>query len=333
VDDGPPALQDELISPRRYEADMASHLVDWRQPVPEVCRGGAVAVGNYDGAHLGHASLIAELVWQARRAGGPSVALTFDPHPLSLLRPDQPLSLLTTPADRGDLLHRLGADQVLTLRVEPSLLALSAASFFERVLREGLAARAVVEGTNFGFGHGREGNIDTLAGLCRQAGMELSVVPPLVLDGVEVSSSRIRGELLRGDVTEAARLLGRFYHLRGEVVVGERRGRALGFPTANLERVATVVPGDGVYAVRVRDPEGRRWPGAANVGPNPTFAQQERKIEAHLIGFEGDLYGRELAVEFVRRLRDTRKFSGKEELIAQMRLDIEQARRSAGEAR
>jgi riboflavin kinase/FMN adenylyltransferase len=305
---------------------MASHLIDWQQFPPDSCRGGAVAIGNYDGAHLGHALLIGELVRQARAAGGPAVALTFDPHPLALLRPDLPLSLLTTPADRDEYLHQLGADQVLILRATRSLLDLRAADFFEQVVRRRLAARAMVEGSNFGFGHNREGNIDTLAQLCRPAGLTLRVVSPLIVEGAEVSSSRIRGELLRGDVAAAARLLGRPYRLRGEVAAGAGRGRTIGFPTANLVKVPTVVPGDGVYAVRV-NLGNEVWPGAANVGPNPTFAEQERKIEVHLIGFSGDLYGRSLAVDFVQRLRDTRPFAGKAELIQQLRLDVEQARK------
>jgi riboflavin kinase/FMN adenylyltransferase len=312
---------------------MANHVVDWQQFPPESCREGAVAIGNYDGAHLGHAALIAELVRQARAVGGPAVALTFDPHPRALLRPDLPLSLLTTPSDRAELLHRLGATEVLTLRVTRSFLDLSAVEFFEQVVRERLRARALVEGTNFGFGHGREGNIDTLTKLCREAEMPLRVVPPLVLEGAEVSSSRIREALLRGDVVLAARLLGRPYRLCGTVATGAGRGRTIGFPTANLEQVATVIPGDGVYAVRVRGEGGSCCPGAANIGPNPTFAEQQRKIEVHLIGFSGDLYGQHLAVDFIERLRATRPFASVAELVAQLGRDVEQARRCVEETR
>src|SRR5262249_42326926 len=154
--------------------------------------------------------------------------------------------------------------------------------------------RAVVEGVNFGFGHNREGNVDTLAQLCRLAGLALTVVPPLIVDGLAVSSSRIRAALLHGDVREAALLLGRPYRLHGTVASGQRRGQTLGFPTANLDRLPTLVPGDGVYAVRV-PVAGAVWPGAANVGPNPTFGENARKVEVHLIGFSGDLYGQPLA--------------------------------------
>jgi riboflavin kinase/FMN adenylyltransferase len=303
---------------------MASREIDWQESPPASCRSGAVAIGNFDGAHLGHAALVAELVRQARSVGGPAVALTFDPHPLTLLRPGQNPSLLSTPADRDAYLHDLGVDEVLTLRTTPSLLELTATDFFEQVVRKSLAARAMVEGPNFGFGKGREGNIELLTRLCRETGMSVAVVPPVLLEGSEVSSSRIRAALLAGNVEEAARLLGRRYRLRGVVGVGRRRGRTIGFPTANLQQVVTVVPGEGVYAVQAHDHTGRPWPAAASIGPNPTFAEQEQKIEVHLIGFQGDLYDRAIAVDFVRRLRDVRPFASVEELIAQLHRDVEE---------
>jgi riboflavin kinase/FMN adenylyltransferase len=305
---------------------MSIRVIDWHELPPAGYRSGAVAIGNFDGAHLGHAALISELVRQARLVGGPAVALTFDPHPLTLLRPGPSPPLLTTPADRAAYLHDLGADAVLTLRTVASLLELTATDFFDQVIRQRLAARSLVEGPNFGFGKGREGNIDLLAELCRQTGISLTVVPPVVLDRSEVSSSRIRAVLLAGDVVEAPRLLGRRYRLRGVVGAGRRRGRTIGFPTANLQRVSTVVPGEGVYAVHAVDDLGQRWPAAASIGPNPTFAEQEQKIEVHLIGFQGDLYNREIALDFARRLRDVRTFAGVEELVAQLRRDVEQAR-------
>jgi riboflavin kinase/FMN adenylyltransferase len=234
---------------------------------------------------------------------------------------------LTTPEERAQLLHALGADHVLTLRVTPDLLALGAADFFAEVLRARLRARHLVEGPNFFFGHNREGTIDTLAQLSRATGIDLTVVPPVLAGGAVVSSSSIRDCLEAGDVTGAHDLLGRPYRIRGMVDVGQRRGRALGFPTANLAGVATVVPGEGVYAVRVLTAGAGNWPGAANIGPNPTFGEDQRKIEVHLIGFTGDLYGQLLTVEFVSRLRDTRRFSGAAELAEQLRRDVEQARR------
>jgi len=309
---------------------MVIATLSWDEQPPDYCRHGALAIGNFDGVHLGHAALLTELRRQAQAVAGPAVALSFDPHPLQLLRPERFQPVLTTPADRADLLRQAGADHVLLLQTTPELLRLSAVAFFERVVVHGLQARALVEGENFGFGHNREGDVQMLAALCRQAGVVLSVVPPLRREGVPISSSRVRHALERGAVREAAVLLARPYRLRGIVGSGQRRGQSLGFPTANLERPATLVPGDGVYAVRVLH-EGQAWPGAANIGPNPTFGEQARKVEVHLIGFRGDLYGRPLAVDFLDRLRDTRPFGSVAELVAQLQQDVSLARQIAAE--
>jgi riboflavin kinase/FMN adenylyltransferase len=306
---------------------MAQHTLEWQDPFPEACRCGAVAIGNFDGVHRGHAALIAELRQQATDVGGPAVAVTFDPHPMELLRPGQAQLPLTTVADRTRLLHELGADQVVTLHTTSSLLGLSAAEFFDRVVRERLSARGVVEGMNFGFGRNREGNIETLAHLCREADIAFTVVPPLRVGDTEVSSSRIRSGLLRGDVAEAAALIGRPHRLVGVVTVGARRGRMIGFPTANLDRLQTLTPADGVYAVRASVGD-VAYAGAANIGPNPTFGDQARKVEVHLIGFTGELYDRTLAVDFIRRLRDTRPFGSAADLVEQLRRDVEQARQA-----
>jgi riboflavin kinase/FMN adenylyltransferase len=285
-----------------------------------------VAVGNFDGVHRGHAALVAELRRQARAVGGPAVAVTFDPHPLKVLRPEQFQPVLTTVSERARLLHGCGADAVLFLKTTPALLQLGAAAFFQQVLQDRLAARAIVEGTNFGFGRNREGTIETLALLCRQAGLPLAIVPPVLRGGRPVSSSRVRKALERGAVREAADLLDRPYRLQGTVVTGRQRGRTIGFPTANLEKIETLVPGDGVYAVEVQRGD-ESWPGALNIGPNPTFGEHARKVEAHLIGFQGDLLGQTLAIDFLDRLRDTRPFASVAELVEQLRRDIEDCRR------
>jgi riboflavin kinase/FMN adenylyltransferase len=305
---------------------MASAILDWQEMPPAAFRGGAVAVGNFDGVHRGHAALLAELGRQARAVNGPAVALTFEPHPLQLLRPEQFMPVLTTMPDRAALLQQSGADQVLVLRTSAELLHLSAPDFFGEVIQERLAARALVEGPNFAFGRDRSGTLETLARLCGEATVALTVVSPFLLDAVPVSSSRVRSALVRGAVGEAATLLGRPYRLRGTVCTGQRRGASLGFPTANLEQIGTVLPGDGVYAVR-GEVHGRNWAGAANLGPNPTFGEHARKVEVHLIGFQGDLYGQQLAMDFIARLRDTRPFQGVDDLIDQLRRDVEEARR------
>lgn len=306
---------------------MAMHTLIWDENAPVICTGGTIAIGNFDGVHLGHAALVRELTSQARIVKGPAVALTFDPHPLALLRPEQFQPVLTTITDRAQSLQDLGADQVVVLRTCWDLLQLTACDFFERVVKTQLKARALVEGVNFGFGRNREGTVDTLRGLCQNAGLEFTVVPPWKTeDGVVVSSSRVRSALVQGRVRDAAALLGRPYRLKGLVGTGQRRGLQLGFPTANLEQIGSLIPADGVYAVRVEQ-EGKMWPGAANLGPNPTFQEKARKVEVHLIGYHGDLYGKPLAIRFIDRLRDTRAFAGSGDLIRQLREDVEKARR------
>jgi len=297
---------------------------------PADCRGGAVSVGNFDGVHTGHAALVATLRDRAKAVGGPAVAVTFDPHPLSLLAPERLATPLTTPEDRAELLHAAGADRVVVLRATPELLRLEAREFLDLWVGERLRAKALVEGFNFGFGRRREGGIELLRDWCKRKGVGLDVVGPREVGGVVVSSSAIRAALERGDVATAARMLGRPYRLRGRVGTGARRGQTLGFPTANLTGARTLVPGDGVYAVRAAVPGGV-WPGAANVGPNPTFGERSLKLEVHLIGYAGDLYGQPIAVHFVDRLRDVRPFAGRDDLVAQLRADVARAKTLAGE--
>ncbi len=309
---------------------VAIFRLEWDEAAPAECRSGMLSIGNFDGVHRGHASLLARLRAQAVAKGVPAVALSFDPHPLLLLRPQAYEPTLTTIEQRAEWLQRTGADHVILLHTTPELLALSAEDFFRKVIRENLHTGGMVEGPNFGFGHNREGSVETLARLCARQGLVLEIVQPLVMDGGIVSSSRVRKALLAGDVTSANRWLGRPYALIGLVGVGERRGRQLGFPTANLTQVQTIIPGDGVYAVRAWL-DGKPWPGAANVGPNPTFGEQARKLEVHLIGFQGDLYGRELTVEFLARLRDTQRFQSVEQLQEQLQVDTRRAEEAAGE--
>jgi riboflavin kinase/FMN adenylyltransferase len=307
---------------------MATHFVKWDEAIAASCRGGAVAIGNFDGVHRGHQELLTEVKRQAVALSGPAVAVTFHPHPLEILRPQQFQPLLTTVACRAELMQGYGADHVVVLATTPGLLQLSAPEFFERVLCAGLDARVLVEGPNFGFGRNRAGSIDTLQDFCRKANRKLVVLPRFQAEGVTVSSSRVRNELLQGEVRRAAELLGRPFRLVGVVGRGQERGRKLGFPTANLEHVATLLPADGVYAVRA-SVEQHTFAAAANLGPNPTFGEHARKIEVHLIDFHGDLHGKALAVDLIERLRDTRAFAGVEELVAQLKADVDRARNLA----
>lgn len=307
---------------------MALHRLAWTDRPPVAVADGAVTVGNFDGVHRGHRELVAAARRWADRVNGPCVAVTFDPPPGAVLRPVAGLLPLTTLDHRAELLHAAGADEVVVLATDAGLLSLSPEAFFEDVLQGLLEAKAVVEGYNFHFGRGRAGDTAALRRFCEAARIGFEEVSPLTVGGEPVSSSRVRAALVAGDVNGAAELLGRPYRIDGTVVTGAKRGRTLGFPTANLDGVETLLPKEGVYAVRAAVGEAT-YPAAANVGPNPTFGEDARKIEVHLIGFGGDIYGQPMGVEFVARLRDTRPFAGVSELSDQLQRDVEAARAKA----
>ncbi|HZW31727.1 MAG TPA: riboflavin biosynthesis protein RibF, partial [Isosphaeraceae bacterium] len=295
---------------------------------PARARGAYVTVGNFDGVHRGHQRLLARLRAKADAAEVPALALTFDPHPVALLRPDKAPVPLVWPEREIDLLRQAGATEVGVFHTGPWLLELSAREFFERVLRDQLAARGVVEGPNFAFGHDRQGNVSILRAWCGEAGIDFEVVEETRIDDQLVSSSLIRQILGEGRVADATRFLGRPHRLRGVVAHGAGRGAGLGFPTLNLTGIDVLIPADGVYAARAWiEGRGPAWAAACNIGPNPTFGEQARKVEAHLIGFAGDLYGRSVELDLVDRLRATRRFASREDLLEQVRADVDQTRR------
>jgi riboflavin kinase/FMN adenylyltransferase len=293
-------------------------------------RGAFVTVGNFDGVHRGHQRLIGRLRERADAAGVPALAITFDPHPVTLLRPDKAPVPLVWPEREIALLREAGATEVAVFRTGRWLLDLTAPEFFDRVIRGQLAPRGMVEGPNFAFGHDRQGDVSILRRWCDEAGIEFEVVTPLVDQSQLISSSRIRELIQQGDVPEARRLLGRPHRIRGIVTHGAGRGAGLGIPTVNLDEIDTLIPLEGVYAARAwieGDPShAEGWAAACNIGANPTFGEQIRKVEAHLIGFEGDLYGRSVELDFLARLRPTRAFAGLDDLLAQIRIDIERTR-------
>lgn len=306
--------------------------MDWTDAPPPEFTGGAITIGNFDGVHRGHQALVAAAARWARQVGGPAVAVTFDPAPYQVLFPDTPpRPPLTTLEDKSALLLAAGADHVVVLHATADLLALSPEAFFQEILSQRLQAKAVIEGYDFRFGHRRAGDMNTLRRLCEAGRIGFEEVSPVAVDGEAVSSSRVRSALTAGEVSTAAKLLGRPYSVHGTVVSGARRGQTIGFPTANLGDVPTVLPGNGVYAVRAVV-EGARWPAAANVGPNPTFGESARKVEVHLLDFSGNLYGKSMTVQFIAKLRDTRPFAGIAELTGQLHKDVDEARKilSAG---
>lgn len=292
---------------------------------PATFRGGFVSIGNFDGVHRGHRAMVAALIRNAHQRDVPAVVFTFDPHPISILRPRQAPPPLATAERKLALFERLGVDTVIVYPTDMELLRLTADEFFQQVVRGTLAATGLVEGPNFFFGHDRLGTIESLREFCAHSGISLEIIQPEIHHGRLVSSTEIRGLVLSGRVAEAGDLLGEPYSVSGLVVHGAERGRTIGFPTANLSEIKTVLPPDGVYAGRCWH-LGRDYPAGINLGPNPTFGDGERKFEAHLDGFTGDLYGRTIEIEFLDRLRDTRPFAGVTELQAQLRQDIERVR-------
>jgi len=291
-------------------------------------RHGAISIGNFDGVHHGHARLAERLVAQARESDGPAVVFTFDPHPARLLRPDEAPPPLTWAERKAELLTELGIDAVVACPTDEALLAMPAEDFFDRIVCEQLGARAMVEGPNFRFGLDRTGDVQLLGSLCESAGVTLEIVDP-VTDGDDyVSSSLIRERIRAGDVGAAREMLTKPYRVRGFVTHGARRGASIGFPTANVEAVDTLLPGPGVYAGRGTT-AGDTWPAAINIGPNPTFGEHALKFESHLIGFRGSLYGQPLEVDFLARLRDIHPFGSVDELKRQLASDVKAAREIA----
>ena len=293
-------------------------------------RSGAVAIGNFDGVHRGHARIVGRLVAWAERVGGPAVVFTFDPHPVRILRPAEAPLPLTWTERKAELLAELGVDAMIAYPTDEALLALTAREFFDEIICRRLGAKALVEGPNFRFGRDRGGDIERLRQFVADAGIELEVVEPLMFDGQYVSSSRVRQLLSEGRVDEACGLLTRPYRIRGMVTHGASRGAKIGFPTANVNAADTLLPAPGVYAGMARV-DGRPYAAAVNLGPNPTFGESVLKLEVHLIDFQGALYGEPLEVDFLKRLRDVVRFESVEELKAQLGRDVESARRAAAE--
>jgi riboflavin kinase / FMN adenylyltransferase len=292
----------------------------------------SIALGSFDGVHLGHQRVIRAAVEAAQERGLGSAVVTFQPHPMRVLRPDKAPPELSSPSRQAALVTELGVDELVLVRFSPAFAQLEHASFSESVLAGALRTRHVVVGANFRYGHGARGTPEDLRAEGEALGFGVEVAPLMQLDGERVSSSRIRALLGEGDVQGAARLLGRPPWVEGAVVRGEGRGRGLGFPTANVGLPPrSVMPGRGVYAGRAVLP-GLDRPAAINVGWNPQF-QDDRtrvRVEAHLLDFDGDLYGLPIRVELEHRLRDELRFESVEALVEQMRRDVEETRRLVG---
>ena len=300
--------------------------LDGHHPIPEPLRGGVIALGNFDGFHAGHQAVVGRAVRHARDEGRPAIVATFDPHPVRFFKPDVAPFRLTTLDQRQELFAAAGADAMLVLPFDAALAATSAEDFITALLLGRYGAAGVVTGADFTFGKGRGGDVVTLADHARRLGFFTEMVAPVDDSEEVVSSSRIREALRSGDCGTAARLLTRPFTVRNVVQHGDKNGRLLGFPTANLDMGQYLRPRYGIYAVTGRLPDGRILKGAANLGIRPSFVPPKELLEPHFFDFAGDLYGQEIDVAFHAFIRPEAKYDGMDALMAQIARDCEQAK-------
>ncbi len=308
-----------------YTAGM--ERLDGGSAVPERLRGGIVALGNFDGFHKGHQAVVGRAVGRARAEGRPVLVATFDPHPVRFFRPETPPFRLTTLDQRERMFAAAGADAMLVFRFDGALASLTAEQFVSERLLRLVGAAGVVTGEDFTFGKGRSGNVEVLKQLGRGHGFSVDSVAPVEADGTPVSSSLIREALQAGDCEAATRLLSRPFAIEGVVEHGDKRGRSIGYPTANLSLGKYLRPRFGIYAVRGRLRHGHVLVGAANLGIRPTFDPAKELLEPYFFDFSGDLYGQTIEVELVSFLRPEAKFDSIDALKAQMDADCAEARR------
>ncbi len=294
--------------------------------IPESLRGSIVALGNFDGFHLGHQAVVSRAVARAFHERRPVIVATFDPHPVTFFKPDLPPFRLTTLDQRERLFAHAGADAMLVFEFNRELASMEAEHFVSEVLARQIGAAGVITGDDFSFGKGRTGDVALLKTLGAQHGIAAEAVPQVVLYGERISSGRIREELIAGDTGKATHMLSRDYAIEGVVQPGDRRGRELGFPTANLELGDYQRPKYGIYAVRVTLEDGREIPGVASLGVRPTFEPPRELLEAHLFGFDGDLYDTRIDVALHAFIREEMKFDGIEALVSHMNEDEAKAR-------
>lgn len=300
-------------------------VVQGYRNVPASARGGVLAIGNFDGVHHGHQALLEAAAAIARDMRAPAGAVIFEPHPREFFHPEEPHFHLTPLAQKLAIFESLGLDVAIVLPFDAGLAHLSAADFVAQVLVAGLGARHIVIGHDFFFGRNRGGTPETMQAAAQKLGFGLTIVAPVAEDGEVFSSSAIRLRLAQGDVKGAARMLGRFWRVAGTVVGGAKRGTGLGFPTANVPLPRGTALGHGIYAVRIFA-GAERYEGAAYLGTRPTYDDGMPVLEVFLFDFDGDLYGRQIEVEFVDFIRADRKFESSEALVAQMQRDCARAR-------
>ncbi len=297
-------------------------LEEITEPFANAC----VTIGNFDGVHLGHQLLFSEVVGRSKRCGGTSVAITFDPHPLQVLRPEG-IKLISTCEQKIELIEHAGIDVLVIIPFSMKMAAITADAFVDDILIGTIGVKELVVGYDYAFGKGRTGNIDFLKKQGKEKGFSVTVVDALHKDGMLVSSTKVRELVAAGKMAYARNLLGRFYQIRGEVQLGQQRGgKEIGFPTANLNMDREdLIPKMGVYVCQVVC-AGKCYGGVLNIGVNPTFGEECLVAETHIFDFDQDIYGKPIKVNLLRFLRSEKKFSGIKELAAQIGEDVSQAK-------
>ena len=284
-----------------------------------------ITLGNFDGLHLGHQELIRMIIGRAKETGAVSIVVTFRPHPLKILAPEKCPPLISIYEEKIRLFEELGIDVLVKIPFTLDFAAMPPEDFVKNILCGKLGAKEILVGANYRFGKGRQGNVQTLREFGKKYGFSVNEVEQVSLMGEVISSTKIRDLLKNGEVEHASRLLGRNYAISGIVVKGDGRGRALGFPTANIAPKHAIIPADGVYAVRlfVRD---RSYEGIANIGSRPTFNKQGLTIEVNVFNFDEDIYGEDISLYFIKRIREEKKFESVDALIQQINADIQEAK-------
>ena len=285
-----------------------------------------ITVGNFDGVHIGHQGLLKEVKKRADKMSGTSIVLTFEPHPLKVLK-DKKIPLITPFERKIELIEKLGIDVVICLPFTREFSKVSAREFVEEILLKKIGMKEIVVGYDYTFGHKREGNIDLLKKLGDELGFKVCILGPILVDNMIVSSTRIRNLIMEGELEKVKILLNRYYQVSGEVIAGhDRGGRLLGFPTANLKLVNEVFPKNGVYVVEVIY-NNKVYGGVTNIGFKPTFGNDALSVETHILDFDQNIYGKKIKLNFIKRLRNEKRFSSIEALAAQIKRDIEEARK------
>jgi riboflavin kinase / FMN adenylyltransferase len=298
-----------------------SNLEQFNHTIPKP----VLTIGNFDGVHKGHLSLFHLTKSRAAAINGQSVVITFDPHPIKVMKPGNGPSLITLTQQKLELIEDAGMDVIFCLPFTREFASISARSFVQDILVNKIGIREIVVGYDYTFGAGREGGIELLESMGRALDFKVHVVPPVYVENILVSSTSIRNLVREGRLHEAKRLLGRDYQVGGTVIKGEDRGgRLLGFPTANLELIDELVPKRGVYVVRVLVAD-RKYDGVTNIGYNPTFGDAGLSVETHILDFQEDLLGKQIRIKFIERLRDEKTFGSIEDLVAQIKRDITRA--------